>query len=379
MKHINTAILLIMLIVISCTSKSNEMVLSTEQIKFSFDAAATHPAELANLIDTTLLIPLSEDVNNDNIVGQLDKIVLTEEYIYIADTYMKRIVVYDYQGNIVGKVGQLGEGPEEFTSVADFCVGDAGDIYVYDSKLNKMFVYAKGTFAFIKTYPVAFKATNMQQIKEGHFLFALAPYNDDEATKQKKIVVTDEKFQPISSHIDYEKNVDLNYEFVTFMRDNKEGVLYNRPIDNNVYLFDWNGNLSKKFRFDFGAFTVAEDDLKDIDKLLNSSKEYCYLPYTPVLLDNLLMGVINKTGEIMSFIYDLSSKKLQLIPMSEYSAEQINLPLGVKGDWIVSYFNQDIYPNFQESPKLSDDLKKNIQEGAFVLCLHKVKARVGKL
>lgn len=81
-------------------------------IRVDFSEASFENFKRLNVVDTTLLIALAEDIENDLVLGQLDKIIILNDTIYIADTYLKRLLMYDMQGNILGKIGNLGGAPE---------------------------------------------------------------------------------------------------------------------------------------------------------------------------------------------------------------------------------------------------------------------------
>lgn len=362
--------------VVSCQQKDKEETVLTENIKIDFSTVAFDNYKHLTVVDTTLIIPLSEDVNRDLIIGQLDKIVVSDSLIYIADTYMKRLLVYDMQGNVIGKVGTMGGGPGEYTSLSDFCVGSNGEIYLYDSAKNKMLIYDRD-LQFVKDDPISFKAEQFQFI-DGNFLFGLAPYNIDHETSGKMVVLTDHSFTPILSTLKYGDHIDRNYEFFSPMTLSKEGgVIYNRVIDNNAYLFDREGSVQTVFHFDFGELNVDDEDLKDINALLESNKEYCYVASPPLVVGDLLMGVLNRTGEMFTFIYDSNSKEVSLNALTDFSVGKINFPIatGANGSQLVSYFNKDVYPDFDHSNKLSSDLKAKIEQGAFVLCISKIAER----
>lgn len=374
MRPLNLVLLIIAyLSIVSCQQKDKKESFLTENIKIDFNAATFDNYTHLNVVDTTLIIPLSEDINGDLIIGQLDKIVVSDSLIYIADTYLKRLLVYDMQGNIVGKVGTTGGGPGEYTSLSDFCVGSDGEIYLYDSAGNKMLVY-DSNLQFVKDYAISFKAEQFQLV-DGKFLFGLAPYNVENRTSGRMIVLTDHSFTPLFSTLKYDDNIDHNYEFFSPMTLSKEGnVIYNRVIDNNVYLFNKEGGIKAVFHFDFGELSIDSKDLKNINALLESNKSYCYVASSPVLVGDLLTGILNKSGEMFTFAYDFNTKKVSLNALKDFFIGKINLPITTcaNGSQVVSYFNKDIYPEFDKSDNLSSDLKAKIEQGIFVLCISKI-------
>lgn len=370
MKYLHSILFLIAcLMVASCQHTGKTDSPSTEDIAIDFNTASFDNYKQLDVVDTTLLVVLSEDVDNDLILGQLDKIVVSDSLIYIADTYMKRLLLYDMRGGIVGKVGTMGGGPGEYTSLSDFCVGANGEIYIYDSSSNKMLEYGRD-LKFLNSYSIPFKAERFQVIDDT-FLFGLAPYNEEPATLGKMVVLTDRSFAPIATALEYRDCVDANYEFFAPMSFGKEGILYNRVIDNNAYLFNNEGAVDKIFHFDFGQFNVSENDLKNINALLESDKDYCYVATSPIIVGHLLMGVLNKSGEMFTFVYNTQSKQISLNALADLSIGKINLPIatGAHENQLISYFNKDIYPDFNRSDKLSPSQKEKIEQGSFVLCM----------
>lgn len=118
--------LIITLVLTACDQKLKNKSALISNIRVDFSEASFENFKRLNVVDTTLLIALAEDVENDLVLGQLDKIIILNDTIYIADTYLKRLLMYDMQGNILGKIGNLGGGPGEFASLSDFCVKKMG-------------------------------------------------------------------------------------------------------------------------------------------------------------------------------------------------------------------------------------------------------------
>lgn len=371
MEHLKCMLLFVVyLSIVSCQQKENKETLVVERVEINFNVASFDNYKNLAVVKSTQIIPLSEDIKQDLVIGQIDKVIVLDSLIYIADTYMKRLLVYDMQGQIVGRVGSIGGGPGEYTSLSDFCVGDKGEIYLYDSGSNKMLEYDRN-LKFVDSSPISFKAEQFHLIGSD-FLFGLAPYNNENRTLGKMTVLTDRSFTPITSALAHSDAVDHNYEFLSPMTPCKDGTLYNRVIDNNVYLFDKEGTISQSFHFDFGSLTISADDLKDINALMESHKEYCYVALPPVVVGDLLMGVLNKTGEMFTFVYDRNLKALSLKALTEFALGEINLPLTTcaNGSQLVSYFNKDIYPEFKNSDQLSPEIKKVIEQGGLVLCIN---------
>ena len=127
----------------------------------------------------------------------------------------------------------------------------------------------------------------------------------------------------------------------------------------------------------FGDYNIVAEDLKDINALLDSDKDYCYIACPPVMIDSMIMGVLNKKGELYTFIYDQKRDEMALNRLADFSCKNINLPItSIGSNFLVSYFNKDIYSSYSQSDELNFELKNKIDQGAFVLCLNKIRGEI---
>lgn len=314
---------------------------------------------------------LSEDSMGSNLLKQIDKIVVKDSIIYIADTYMKNLFLYDMAGNFITSVGRKGEGPNENLSLSDFCVDNKGNIYWYDGIRNRVQVY-NNEYSLVGHYKIPFKAECLQW-DNGDFIFSLAPFNADPSTKGKCLAYTDSLFVLQKTLLDYDDNIDLNVEFFSPFISISNGVSYNRVINNNVFILQ-KGNISKSFYFDFGQLNVEEGHLSDLSRIQEETGEYCYIASTPIFYQDLVLGCINKNGEIFSFIFDLNEQKSYIGSMLEYDSKNVNIPLTLSdcGD-VVSFLNQDIYQNFNNDETLSEEMKQVLNDGGFLVCFSKLE------
>ena len=110
----------------------------------------------------------------------------------------------------------------------------------------------------------------IQCLDNGNFIFGLSSWNDG-INKGDKIVITDQNFNVLQSYLKYDEFIDETYWISDYrFLQTDSHVIYNRPIDNNVYLFSLDGVLQKIYRFDFGRNNVPNDDKKDVEANLSS-------------------------------------------------------------------------------------------------------------
>lgn len=360
--------LIVIMLFSSCIQRTEEN-FRCEVIDVEFKQKYISNYDGLNIVDSTALVCLQENSEKDLLIKQIDKICVKNDHIYVADTYLKRLIVFDSKGLALYQVGSLGNGPGEYSSIADFYVADSC-LYLYDSAKRKMLVYDHEN-RYLKDFDIDFSGEFFVRLENGNFLFSLAPYNDGEKLKGKKIAITDSNFNVINTMFDFEENVDLNCRILSPLVEYGGKIIYNRGISNDVYLFDGNGIFEQIVCLDFGKLNVPSSELNDVNNFLDSSNGYCYIASTPIIIDDTILLILNKDNELYTCIYDTKLQRPYLNSMMNYSVRTINLPFSVTEDGlIVSYFNSEIYPAYKDDGYISESLKKKIESGAYIVCLY---------
>lgn len=361
--------LFITLLLCSCNNKTNDSNKEKHIIEFKQEYITNY--NQSNIVDSTQLICLLENPDEDLQIKQIDKICIKNNHIYIADTYLKRLIVFNKEGIALHQIGSVGNGPGEYSSIADFYVTASNDTYIYDSVKKKIILYDSKN-NYIKDFNIDFEGEHFVYLNNNEFLFSLAPYNEGKL-KRKKIAITDKDFNIINTMFEFEKNTDPNYQFISPLTEYCDKFVYNRGISNDIYIFSSKGTIENIITFDFGSLNVSTNKLNDINKLLESDDSYSYIAACPILINNTILSIINKENELFTCIYDIKKKKTYLNNISNFSVNNLNIPLSVtdKGQ-VISYFNEDIYPNYKNDKNISESIKNEIQDGAYVVCLYNI-------
>jgi len=366
--EISIKILIIILMCFGCsqTKRLSELDIEIEIIDFwSFAAIESTLPEFIVKDKRYILLDASLD---DILFREIDKIKIVNNTIYILDKRLRKLIVFDSIGNGVGKVGSMGQGPEEYLQISDFDVNEVGDIYFIDATgtPDKLFVFDKN-LQFVSVQKLPFEADIIHCLPNNKLLFGLSSWNKGD-NANKKVVITNTELETEESYLEYDEYKDDNYWIsdYLFMRvDDK--ILYNKPIDNYVYQFSNMGTLEKVYYFDFGKKNVPDNDKKDIEGNSEKYKYYCCLKKFTIINNNYILGTLHDALKTKTFIIDRKDKKL-------YMSKEFAL-----GDMIFSgFFNNQIisviYPGNDNIPM--DDLPVNVrthlEEENFVICLHKL-------
>jgi hypothetical protein len=103
-------------------------------------------------ITFTEILRLGEDTDeNSYLFGQIgDVAVDSKDRILIADHQPPSVVVFSVDGEWLGSVGGVGEGPGEYLSAGDVDVGPSDSVYVMDWRESILRVYDPTDFTYVR-------------------------------------------------------------------------------------------------------------------------------------------------------------------------------------------------------------------------------------
>ena len=106
------------------------------------------------------------------LIGKVSKIIVTEDHIVVADTWMaKAVFIFDRKGNAQAVISRLGRGPQEYTSLDDVAVTpDQKQIAVLDNGSTKL-IYYDMDGKFIKRQEIPLRTMNMEFIDDRTMLY----------------------------------------------------------------------------------------------------------------------------------------------------------------------------------------------------------------
>jgi hypothetical protein len=304
---------------------------------------------------------------DDALFKSIDKIIIARDKIYILDWMMRKLPVFNIDGSFAGLVGRRGQGPGEYLQITDFDVDDSGNVYIVDGQSDNFFIF-DSVFHFVSAKQPPCDVGIVQLLPDNRYLFGLTSWNTKENSKWK-IAVTNTDFKTLDTCLLYDEYIDnetviSDYIFI----QTEKHILYNQPIDNNVYAFSHDGKLEKVYQFDFGDKNVPNEYKKAIQKNREGFRFRSCLKRFVVVNERYCIGTLLDELQTKAFIIDRNSNDLYLSKeirdygyMTGYSAGQI-----------ITYIYPGKYKDIQ-SQDLPEDVKEHVENDNFVLCLYKLK------
>lgn len=313
--------------------------------------------------------------NNENsMFSAIDKVRFKNDKIFIMDnTSLHTVLIFDMNGKFIQKIGNQGKGPGEVSMLCDFDVDDNGNTYLYNRQQKKILKYdPKGSF--ISEYKLPFRADAFSLLNNG-YIFSVLKANDI-GKRHPKVLVTDTLFSIKKMYFSYDDKFLDNKGNKNIFTEYSGGLLYNKPVNDTVFLFDFDGNLTRSFFFDFGQYMLPDEYKNDYVKYVGEKeKRFRYMYRAPIFISNYLVGNIFSGATKAYFQCDLSNKEIQFkeFSVNNFTHLELGVPIYTLDDSIVvSYIDYEMYSASRDSDIFSDNEKKHLERGGVILSFFKI-------
>lgn len=328
--------------VIACRHEiNNEITVPIDNIDFSSAKKAKLKDLLSNVSTDYILL---KNTNENQMFGRIDKIIMKQGRIYIADNRMRSLVIYEENGLGISKVGTVGQGPKEFLNLADFDVDSLGNIFILDGRLDKLLKYNKDLVCMEET-KLPFEADILKVLGNSKVLYGLSSWNKGKA-EGAKIVLADTTFRIYRKYFEYTDAVDPAYWISGYMfADTPNSIAYNQTVSDDIYIFDHQGALKRIFRFNFGNENVPDKDKVDIERNLQNYDNYIMLRKILAVTDKYIVGFIWEYRKKKMFVFDYMQNVCYIGDViSDYDRQ---IGCGFCAEGIISYMDSEseLYPD----------------------------------
>jgi hypothetical protein len=204
------AIMVFSLCVIQCTSdkKENSNVVHVDVSKIG-------SKNLEDLISTYSLLPLGA-VDSLQLIGQISKIQVWDEKVYVFDRTSQSIFAFTKDGKSVFKIKNFGEGPGEYTILMNFSISaSSGSLYAFDAGKQKMLVFDARSGKFLREKKaLPFACFSFEALNDNYFVFYQGKSEGRKSTDDNmyEAIATDSTFQRITGkYFHYESGTSGGY------------------------------------------------------------------------------------------------------------------------------------------------------------------------
>lgn len=256
------------------------------------------------------ILPL--ETNNLALIGQIGRIYMAEDTLFVFDSSFQSIIIYDKNGRYVNSIQNVGAGPKEYIDLGDICVDNKNrELIVLCTRPSKVQFYTyQGKFLREKSLGDQYYT---YLGTDGQYLYL---QDNTNVNKKKEMAVYDRQLNYKADVLEHGKafeNGDPNT--VTFFGQGNSmtqdsSIHIVREFDNTIHEAK-NGKIYPKYRLDFKQCMLPEDLLNSKMRsfeFLDLCREKHYVISLKEVMEN--SGFLLFTTNIGLFVCDKQSGEM---------------------------------------------------------------------
>lgn len=199
----------------------------------------------------------------NSLISSIDRLIRTENNIYILDKSRKQIFIFDHHGKFIKALNHRGRAPGEYIQIVDAGVDTLNKQIIVMADIPMCILYYDLQGNFIKQKPLPHLLDNII-CENGKEFFYNTYYKED---KKKDYYIW------FSEVLDCRKELPLQKNNNFFLKGpriiNSSGILFTKRYDNTVFSLK-NDTITPEIRFDFGENNIPPH----LKENLNDKKFY---------------------------------------------------------------------------------------------------------
>jgi hypothetical protein len=356
------------LFLLSCSNTNNKIknLKEMEIIQVSGKQTFKDRIELSKISSDIKYIKL-ETVNNNSLIGKVDRLLLFKDRIFILDRKItKSIYIFDMNGNLLNIINKIGKGPGEFLKPFDITIDKKNNTLMVYCQDERKINYYNFDGTFLKDWKINIFFWAFQYIKPDMLaIFTHNAYNylNDYGEIPYNLLIFNTNGQLLSKQ--FRSKAKIGESISVYSKDQ-----YFSDFDDNIYLY-WmfndtiyricdNGIAEPFFQIKFQSHRI------NYSKYSNDSEIFrdiiagnVWSIYSNVLLNKdflitkIAAGTItNDLSNIYFLLYNMNSKNVLIFHKAENNTDDyvFNFPQAVFNNYFVSV----LYPE-----QLINDKEKN--------------------
>ena len=295
----------------SCHTNSNNVVLDdSNTLVLSIDKTELMLAD-TSIVSSSRIIPL--ETTDDCLIREINRVLMLEDELVVFDDMGDCVYLFDMNGEFVKKIGERGEGPQEYNQISDISILPAKKCIALlcDRPYKMMFFDYSGTFL----NEVALDKYYSDIAIHNETIICRVENNDGTTqldTYTYPMVLQENLTLPSMFSYSYGRSSDNIYSFSKGDRmTSGHTVSITLPYTPTIYTYEKSG-IRPKYRIDFADKWITEDVF---DKHLSPTDflSYCREKRLKYTLENVLETsrylLMNTDSSLL--VYDKTANELK--------------------------------------------------------------------
>lgn len=294
-KYFSLVLFIFFLSVVSCKEVSTNKNIKREILSEAIKIDLSKFKELAKtdnpLIKKFDIIQL--ETNEKNLIGFINKILITGENILILDKKRSKSVFnFNYSGEYLGKIGSDGNGPQEYSFIEDMDLDANENIHILDLRKTKILKF-KMSGDYISEKKFSFKTHKFSVLDNNSYIFDQGTRNNfhykNNVDLDYKLIAWNPNSQTLNKFIKYnttkydQPGYPLPSNYSIYRSGRK--LNYLKPYEYNIFKIISDKEVVAKYNINFGKYNVPESFYPDLDKAKNSPLAIMNTNYAHTLMN----------------------------------------------------------------------------------------------
>jgi hypothetical protein len=318
-------------------------------------------------------------------LGKIDKILITENRIYILDIFKYGgVIIYDREGKIVNAIDRRGPGPEEYNYIFGiFHDQQDSTINLLCQYPNKIMKFDQDGYHLIKQVELPVALIDIKKSPDGYY----AGYaGSSSINNSHSIYIFSEKFELIASQYPNHKEWQI-YRMDNTLSSYSDNIYFTPMYGYTVYAIE-EKSIVPLYVYDFGKNNISEAVFKDHEQYdkIDCTKYIDYINLFQETSKYLIASYIFQGSQIISFFnkVDKTNETFLAInnPISKLSFGGI---LAIDENHIITSIESYRIIHTLENPEAMEQLQEGIdmlknamrnpvnEDDDPVLCIYHIK------
>lgn len=218
---------------------------------------AEESVRYSQFVDNLEYLPL--ETSDECLIGKIKDVYVGRDYMFVLDSRMQAVWMFDRKGYYLGKICRPGSGPGEYGNVQQFEVDEANkQIVLLDIWTNKLLFYDWGG-RFLKDVRLEVRAMDFKLLPSGEYVISLAGSDTDNAG----IYHVDASGKVVRQLVKRDERSSIYTQLSWELCSLGDSVCFMSPIfENDVYSFDGK-QLTLHYAFDMQPPLKHDYDKED--------------------------------------------------------------------------------------------------------------------
>ncbi|SFF09569.1 6-bladed beta-propeller [Thermoflexibacter ruber] len=340
-------------------------------------------------IQSINLLPIKIDTSH--LIAHIDKIFYYHHKLFIIDPKMKSINVLDTLGSFLYKIGNIGEGPGEYTSIYGITMNkEKEELLLFSMEKRKMIKYAlDGRFLEEKDIPLFIYDFLVLHNEE---LIVYLNYNGDEKNNHN-LLMLDKNYNIQENYFPFDYKDYLSISFSGGISLTNDGFLYASALSDTIFQYS-SKQFFPKYILKFEGQEIPSEykvsASKKMDFIGRNLSSVSYAKNGFIKLKQFLFLPYNEKSRLKFLIYDENTQTVytkEVLEANHVAFQMLswnnpfigikdeNTIIGLIDSEKVEYLKKND-PNFMERLKQTpyyDQISQMQDDNAFILAFITLK------